>query len=195
MSAFTQVRSGAPCLPQASTLVAAIGEADVGRLVTITALRIARTWPGSRLHLLRVLEPASGGAPGPERLYGHERGRLARYVRLSREAPCIEVQGHLLFGQTVTTIARFAEEAGAHLLVMGTHDAGPTTDLAFGSVADALLRKLPCPALLVRPPRPSSPEQCSGSTCAGCPHLRGASFDTALPCRAPAGLRDPGLGS
>ncbi len=174
-----------------TTIVAAIGEADVGRLVTVTALRIARTWPGSRLHLVRVLGARSAGTASAGKLYGYERGRLARYARLSREAPCIEIKGHLLFGEAADSLARFVGQVGARLLVMGTHDAGPATDVAFGSVADALLRRAPCPALLVRPRQPGAPDVCGGSTCAGCPHLRGASFDTALPCRGP-GVRGPG---
>jgi nucleotide-binding universal stress UspA family protein len=174
-----------------TTIVAAIGEADVGRLVTITALRIARTWPGSRLHLVRVLAASSAGAAGVGKLYGYERGRLARYARLARAVPCVEVREHLLFGEAADSLARFAERAGARLLVVGTHDAGPAAEVAFGSVADALLRRTPCPALLVRPHRPGAPEVCGGSTCSGCPHLRGASFDTALPCRGP-GVHGPG---
>jgi hypothetical protein len=77
------------------------------------------------------------------------------------------------------------------IMVVGTHDAGPATDVAFGLVADALLRRKPCPALLVRPLQPGAPEVCGGSTCTGYPHLREAFFDTALPCRA-LGVRSLG---
>ncbi|MCU0686092.1 MAG: universal stress protein [Polyangiaceae bacterium] len=193
MEAQTPTQPNAGCSP-ATTIVAAVGEADVGRLVTVTALRVARTWPGSRLHLVRVLTDQLGGAAHAGKLYGYERGRLARYARLARAAPCIEVRGHLLFGEAATSLAHFAERVEASLLVVGTHDAGPTLDVAFGSVADALLRRAPCPALLVRPRQPGTPEVCGGSTCAGCPHLRGAFFDTTLPCRD-LGIRGPQGGS
>lgn len=178
----------------ATTIVAAVGEADVGRLVTVTALRVARTWPGSRLHLVRVLADQFGGAARAGKRYGYERGRLARYARLARAAPCVEVQGHLLFGEAAASLAGFAERVEARLLVVGTHDAGPALDVAFGSVADALLRRAPCPALLVRPRRPGAPEVSADATCAGCPRLQETFFDTTPPCRGP-GLRGPGRAS
>jgi nucleotide-binding universal stress UspA family protein len=57
----------------------------------------------------------------------------------------------LLEGPTALALCRRAEEGGADLVVMTTHGRGPLSRLWLGGVADALLRHLTTPLLLVRP--------------------------------------------
>jgi nucleotide-binding universal stress UspA family protein len=57
----------------------------------------------------------------------------------------------LLEGPTVEALCEHVATAGADLVVMTTHGRGPLSRLWLGSVADALVRRLTVPLLLVRP--------------------------------------------
>jgi nucleotide-binding universal stress UspA family protein len=57
----------------------------------------------------------------------------------------------LLEGPTVEALCGHVADAGADLVVMTTHGRGPLSRFWLGSVADALVRRLTAPLLLVRP--------------------------------------------
>jgi nucleotide-binding universal stress UspA family protein len=53
----------------------------------------------------------------------------------------------LITGDPSTAIARLAEEEHVDLIVMGTHGRTGLTRLLMGSVAEAVVRRAPCPVL------------------------------------------------
>ncbi len=53
-------------------------------------------------------------------------------------------------GDVGPTICRVAEDEGADLVVLGTHDRSRWSRLWFGSVSDHVVRHAPCPVLVVR---------------------------------------------
>jgi len=53
-------------------------------------------------------------------------------------------------GDVGPTICQVAEEEGADLVVLGTHDRSRWSRLWFGSVSDQVVRNAPCPVLVVR---------------------------------------------
>ena len=53
-------------------------------------------------------------------------------------------------GDVGPAICQVAEEEGADLVVLGTHDRGRWSRLWFGSVSDHVVRHAPCPVLVVR---------------------------------------------
>jgi len=79
-------------------------------------------------------------------------GRLAR-------AGNITVTSALVEGPTVEALDEHAVGTGADLVVMTTHGRGPLSRFWLGSVADALLRRLPMPVLLVRPGEEEEPDR------------------------------------
>ncbi len=62
----------------------------------------------------------------------------------------------LLHGPTVETLAGYATDVRADLVVIATHGRGPLSRVVFGSVADPLVRRLTAPTLLVRNPGPGT---------------------------------------
>lgn len=58
-------------------------------------------------------------------------------------------------GNEADEILRMAEEAGADLIVMGTHGRTGLSRLLAGSVAESVLRAALCPVLTVRSPFPA----------------------------------------
>ena len=66
--------------------------------------------------------------------------------------PSVRCQHRLLTGDPTAIIPRFAEEEGVDLIVMGTHGRSGLVRLLMGSVAEAVVRRAPCPVLTCRQP-------------------------------------------
>jgi universal stress protein A len=61
--------------------------------------------------------------------------------------PDVPFEHRLITGDPATAIARLADEEGVDLIVMGTHGRTGLTRLLMGSVAEAVVRRAPCPVL------------------------------------------------
>jgi nucleotide-binding universal stress UspA family protein len=72
--------------------------------------------------------------------------------RTGPRAPRVRAETEVLFGHGARTIADYAAEHGADLIVMGTHGRTGMAHLLLGSVAEQLVRTAPCPVLTVRHP-------------------------------------------
>lgn len=120
------------------------------------AADLARRY-GSELTLLHVFEPrgADTMAMMPE-VVEQTRVELARLLGgWKAEAEGISggtVHARVETGAAAREIVRFAEEAGCHLIVMGTHGRSGLRRLVIGSVAEKVIREAPCHVLVVRPP-------------------------------------------
>ena len=53
-------------------------------------------------------------------------------------------------GDPAAEVVRIAEEESAEMIVMGTHGRTGLTRLLMGSVAEAIVRRSPCPVLTYR---------------------------------------------
>lgn len=62
----------------------------------------------------------------------------------------IPVQFKITKGNAHTAIVEYAKEISADLVVMGTHNRGTAAKLVIGSVADSVIRKAPCPVMVVK---------------------------------------------
>lgn len=60
------------------------------------------------------------------------------------------VRARVLLGDPAGELARFVEEEGCDLLVVGTHGRTGLSRLLLGSVAERVLRRAPVPVLVVR---------------------------------------------
>src|SRR5688572_20449843 len=80
------------------------------------------------------------------------RERLAHRAA-PREKTTTRIETEVLFGHGARTIAEYAAERGADLIVMGTHGRTGVAHLLLGSIAERLVRTAPCPVLTVRHPR------------------------------------------
>lgn len=115
---------------------------------------------GARLTLLHVSAPilpgiAGGGAPVRDASLDAEwaaedRRTVERIAKRTRKATALEVDVVFRIGRPAAEITAFAQEAGVGLVVLCTHGRGGFERLWLGSVADALLRQLSVPTLLVR---------------------------------------------
>lgn len=107
----------------------------------------------SRLLILHVEEPplAYGGGelyygmpePDSERIRG-----MLEDVR--PKDPSVTFTHRLAMGDPAAEIVRIAEEEKADSIVLGTHGRTGLSRLLMGSVAEAVVRRAPCPVLVYR---------------------------------------------
>jgi universal stress protein A len=122
------------------------------------ATAIARD-AGAMLTIVHVEEPID--SYGGELYYGiplpsnPEVRRMLEKVVPAHAAVAYEYR--LEPGSPAETIVRIAREEGADLIVMGTHGRTGMSRMLMGSVAEAVVRKAPCPVLTLRQPKGKKP--------------------------------------
>ena len=114
---------------------------------------------GAKLLIVHVEEPPAAYGAG-EMYYGMPdpvtedlRKMLEQVGPPDPQVPC---ERRLITGDPATAIAQLAQEEGVELIVMGTHGRTGLMRLLMGSVAEAVVRRAPCPVLTLR--QPSAPE-------------------------------------
>jgi nucleotide-binding universal stress UspA family protein len=88
-----------------------------------------------------VVDPAAG-----ENDHGRWLGEL-----LGASGSVRRIEAVRLGSDVPETIARYARNNGANLIVVASHGRTGLRQLLFGSVAEQVLRTAPCPVLVVRP--------------------------------------------
>lgn len=140
------------------TIMVPLDGSSFGEYALPLALGIARR-AEARIELVHACRPPAldflnGGAPAVQPPTP-ERERVASY--LSQLAEClserwdVSIGTAVLEGPAADALYSHALAAGIDLVVMTTHGYGPLSRVWMGSVADKLMRRLPMPALLVRP--------------------------------------------
>jgi universal stress protein A len=110
---------------------------------------------GAQLLIVHVEEPPAAYGAG-EMYYGMPdpvtedlRKMLEQVTPTDSQIPC---ERRLITGDPATSIARLAADEGVELIVMGTHGRTGLMRLLMGSVAEAVVRRAPCPVLTLRQP-------------------------------------------
>ena len=91
---------------------------------------------------------------------GHRVAPLRGASEIVEKPGIASVDSEVLFGHGARTIAEYARDRQADLIVMGTHGRTGVAHLLLGSVAERLVRTAPCPVLTVRSvaPKPEPTE-------------------------------------
>ena len=108
----------------------------------------------ARLIVIRILErPGVGALTG----FGKELAHARREMQQGLDKLCptssanISIERRVIEGNSVPgEILRVAEEENCDLIVMGTHGRTGIERLAFGSVAEEVAHKAPCPVVPIR---------------------------------------------
>jgi nucleotide-binding universal stress UspA family protein len=128
-----------------------------GRVVS--AARDLARGTGSRLVLLHVTEPPPVELRGRGFAAAQINGmlavieqraarRLSAIARRFARADC-PIRAEQLAGSSVAVILQRARALKARWLVLGSHGRGAAFDLLVGSTAQGVLRRAPCPVLVV----------------------------------------------
>ena len=107
----------------------------------------------AKLLIVHVEEPplAYGGG---ELYYGLPEPSSERILKMLEDVkpadPQVPFTHRLTMGDPAGEIVRIAGEEGAEMIVLGTHGRTGVTRLLMGSVAEAIVRRAPCPVLVYR---------------------------------------------
>lgn len=159
--------SGAPPGPNAPLLVPVDFSAAMDDVLA-WAKHLAALY-GAPLELLHVIVeavpmppfyPALQRPPLLETTPDLERQALDEMARALDRAgsPHVEARFHVRSGTPVVEIARFAPEASASLIVMGTQGLTGVERFLLGSTAEATVRTAPCAVLTTRSPEVEDPD-------------------------------------
>ncbi len=121
------------------------------------ALQVGRT-----VYLVHVMEPylVTGDPtamlhPSVEKTYQEARERLDALIPEDwfdeEQAKTLVVKSSVLTASSpAQTVSRFAQGKNADLIIVGTHGRKGLTRMLMGSTAESLLRRSPCPVLVVK---------------------------------------------
>jgi nucleotide-binding universal stress UspA family protein len=110
---------------------------------------------GGKLIIVHVEEPPAAYGAG-EMYYGIPDPDTAGLMKMLEAVvpndPTVPYEHRLVTGDPATEIVRLAEQEKVDLIVLGTHGRTGLRRLLMGSVAEAIVRRAPCPVLTYREP-------------------------------------------
>lgn len=114
---------------------------------------------GATLLVVHVEEPPAAYGGG-EMYYGMPDPMTEDLQRMLNAVvppdPAVPYEHRLITGDPASAITRLAQEEEVDLIVMGTHGRTGLMRFLMGSVAEAVVRRAPCPVLTLRQPGESS---------------------------------------
>ena len=127
---------------------------DAKDAVLMLATSLARDC-GATLLIVHVEEPPKAYGRG-EMYYGTLGPTRAELRGMLEEIhpsdPVVAYEHHLISGAPASALVAFATEKVVDLIIMGTHGRTGLMNMLMGSVAEAVVRRAPCPVLTYRPP-------------------------------------------
>jgi nucleotide-binding universal stress UspA family protein len=139
------------------TILAPIDFSDVTGAVVQSAAAIAKAFQAS-LYLLHVAPPNPdfvGYEPGPQTVRDSVAQKFRKEHHQLQELESelksrgLDIHALLVQGATAEKILQEASRLRAEMIVIGSHGHGALQKLLVGSVAEGILRKVPCPVLIV----------------------------------------------
>ena len=137
------------------TIVIATDFSESSLLAMETGLQLAQE-SEAEVHLLHVFNPPVGmdpmgmTAPSIGDLEEEAKSQLEGLVPENMPEG-VTIHPVVLRGMPTSTIAEFARDKDADLIVVGTHGRTGLGRLFMGSTAEALLRQAPCHVMVVKP--------------------------------------------
>jgi len=105
------------------------------------------------LLILHVEEPPLAYGSG-ELYYGLPEPSSERILKMLEQVtpsdPTVAFKHRLTIGDPAGEIVRIAGEEAAEMIVLGTHGRSGISRMLMGSVAEAVVRRAPCPVLVLR---------------------------------------------
>jgi len=133
-----------------------LDQSEISMEAVDAALDVARA-KGARLHVLQVLEPPAVMQPYAtmglvQRAKAETGGQVEDQLgELMRRCGATDFVVAVRVGSPAAEILTYADEAHIDLIVMATHGRSGLARMMLGSTTEHVLRRTPCPVLVVRP--------------------------------------------
>ncbi len=138
------------------TIIAAIDLSDLSRGVATLAAGIARAF-GDELLIVHAVDARftsnTDGVPSGQdelALLADAAQQSLRELRGSLGTAGLAVETRVLVGPPDAAIESLVREAGARMIIAGTHGRGVVGRMLSGSVVERLVLRVPCPILVIR---------------------------------------------
>jgi universal stress protein A len=83
-------------------------------------------------------------------------------TKIKPSDPEVKYEYRFAEGEPAAEITKLAKSEGVDLIVMSSHGRTGLNRLLMGSVAECVMRRAPCPVLIVKPAEPAIAEQAAG---------------------------------
>lgn len=90
-----------------------------------------------------------------DKLYKEFEAEAKKYMTQlvnDKQFASLKLQSHITIGKPFLEIIKYAKETNIDLIVMGSHGKSGLNHILFGSTADKVVTKAPCPVLTVKHP-------------------------------------------
>lgn len=122
---------------------------------------------GAKLYIVHVQEPPAFYGGG-EMYYGMLDPSTDELIKMLEKVkpndPNVPYEQRLLSGDPAGALVEFAENEKIDLIVLGTHGRSGLSRLLMGSVAEAVVRRAPCPVLTFKSPHVKAGEKTTNAT-------------------------------
>lgn len=160
-------------------MVVGVDFSEEGDLALRRAFELALERPGSEIHAVNVASSSESGvrlelpshlglctvslAEAGRRVKEHLERRVEEFTRTAeprgRASAIGRVVSHVRLDAPAEQIAELAFDLEADLVVVGTHGRRGLSRMTMGSVAEAVVRRAPCPVLVVREKKMREPRK------------------------------------
>ncbi len=127
---------------------------DLAERVLLSAVRLAEGI-GATLTLLTVVlplprRPADDPVVQAVQSHAYEAGLYLKEMRSRLQPTTVEIETAVVTGSPANTIITYARQHNVSLILMTTHGRSGLTRWTFGRVAEKVLRRAPCPTVILR---------------------------------------------
>lgn len=137
---------------------------DSGDAAMAYAVSLAKEYD-AELHVVHVFEPPStyvdggfAGTPIPTNIPTVDQQEEEAKLELIIPSEDVKFQRKFVIGSPKDELVKYAKDNSIDLVVMGTHGHTGLTRLLMGSVAEAVVRRSPCPVLTIKQPAATAQE-------------------------------------
>jgi nucleotide-binding universal stress UspA family protein len=115
------------------------------------AVEVAARAPQHVLHVVTAIEPHGNRSTAADEMHTLIRDHVRVAFDGRPTASEIQFFVHVRLGKPADTVLRVAEEVGADLLFIGSHNKVGLERYLLGSVSERVVREAKCPVMVVRP--------------------------------------------
>lgn len=115
------------------------------------AIELAAAWPERHILHIVVVLASDQSYRTADRVHGELQGIMRARLEARIPEPVVDLHAHVRIGDAADELLDVAEELGADLIIVGSHNRTALGRLLLGSVSEAVVDRARCTVLVARP--------------------------------------------